>query len=116
MRVRPTDLQTDMMGQRKVTHPDHSEAGIYTRKQENKNLTKKAIKKTRNQNFLGRVLVFLFSYFLVFFYKFPPLDLPVITGKESYQVLGDNLGVWQTWRPNKSINLPKRRVENAVGP
>ena len=59
------------------------------KKQENKNSTKKAIKKTRNQeldqekkkklsyfleHFLGRVLVFLFlfSYFLLFFYKFPP--------------------------------------------
>ena len=50
------------------------------RKQENKNSTKEAIKKTRKQelghqesdHFLGRVLVFLFSYFLVFFYQFWP--------------------------------------------
>ena len=44
------------------------------RKQENKNSTKK---KRKNfiflDHFLGRVLVFLFIYFLVFFYKFPPL-------------------------------------------
>ena len=66
------------------------------RKQENKNSTKKVIKKIRKyflyflvaflvkflfswssscflDDFLGRVLVFMFSYFLVFFYKFPPL-------------------------------------------
>ena len=34
---------------------------------------KQESKKTRTlDRFLGRVLVFLFSYFLVFFYEFPP--------------------------------------------
>ena len=69
--------------------------GIYKRKQEskkkqeNKNSTKNVIKKKESffsfswslswssscflDRFLGRVLVLLFSYFLVFFYKFPPL-------------------------------------------
>ena len=65
---------------------------------QNKNSTKKLTKKKRKfflffldaflvksvfyfsvscflDRFLGRVLVFLFSYFLVFFYKFPPLDV-----------------------------------------
>ena len=31
--------------------------------------------KKKRKNFLGRVLVILFSYFLVFFYKFPPRAL-----------------------------------------
>ena len=50
---------------------------------ENKNSTKKAIKKKEKKlsffldHFLGRVLGLLFSYFLVFFYKFPPLDISV---------------------------------------
>ena len=48
------------------------------RKQENKNSTKTATKKREKKNFLdyflGRVLVFLFSCYLTFFYKFPPLD------------------------------------------
>ena len=46
------------------------------RKKENKNSTKKAIKKIRKKNpfFLISFLVeFLFSNFLVFFHKFPPL-------------------------------------------
>ena len=48
--------------------------------QENKNWAKKATKKKRKKlfffldHFLGRVLVFLFSYILVFFRKFPPLS------------------------------------------
>ena len=58
------------------------------RKQENKNSTKKVIKKKRKfflfswslslssscflDRFLGRILVFLFSYFIVLFCKFPP--------------------------------------------
>ena len=54
-----------------------TEVGIYKRKQENENSTKKAIKKKRKifflDRFLSRVFVFLFTYFLVFFYKFPPV-------------------------------------------
>ena len=77
-----------------------SEVGIYkinqkVRIQENNNSTEKAIKKTRKKEnnstkkkkkksfffttflssscFLSFCLVFLFSYFPVFFYKFPPL-------------------------------------------
>ena len=71
-----------------------SEVGIYKRKQESKKTrnqeTKKVIKRNKQVFFfflglfLGRVLVFLiaflveflfilFSYFLVFFNKFPPL-------------------------------------------
>ena len=65
------------------------EVGIYKRKQESK-MKKQENKKIRKQEhdqesgqekkfffldrFLGRVLVFLFSYFLVIFYKFPPLS------------------------------------------
>ena len=72
--------------------------GIFKRKQENKNSTMKAIKKTRNQerkqeldqekkrkNFLCFLITFfvefLFSYFLVFFYKFPPQDDRVELGR-----------------------------------
>ena len=47
------------------------------RKQEIMLSTKKADKKKEKKLFLipfGRVLVFLFSYFLAFFYKFPPHD------------------------------------------
>ena len=50
------------------------------RKHENKNSTKKAIQKTRKkkENTLStkkkRKTFFLFSYFLVFFYKFSPLS------------------------------------------
>ena len=51
------------------------------KKKENKNSNKKATKKKRKlffflDHFLCRVLVFLSSYFLVFFYKFPPLLKP----------------------------------------
>ena len=77
------------------SNPSLPEVGIYKRKQEskkirtrpsdqeNKNSTKKAIKKTRTRprkrprrkkfffdHFLGRVLVFLFSYFLTFLLSF----------------------------------------------
>ena len=40
---------------------------------ENRKVRKQEIKKTKTR-FLGRVLVFLFSYFLDFFYKFPPQE------------------------------------------
>ena len=58
------------------------QVGIYKGKQESKKTRKQELdqksvqenkkirKKTRKR---PRVLVFLFSYFLVFFYKFPPL-------------------------------------------
>ena len=62
--------------------------GIYERKQENKNSTKKGTKKTRKQESRPRKrsrkqenrtrplitfwVEFLFSYFLVYFDKFPP--------------------------------------------
>ena len=73
------------------------------RKQENKNSTKKVIKKNSFflfflvallfsflfscffDRFLGRVLVFLFSSFLVFFYKFPPL-IDVLTADLIYLI------------------------------
>ena len=49
------------------------------KKQENKNSTKKATKKKR-KNFLFFLITFfvefLSSYFLVFFYKFPPQGVP----------------------------------------
>ena len=63
--------------------------GIYKRKQESKKTRKqeldqesdqekkKAFKKTRKYDrdrFLGRVLFFIFSHFLVFFYKFSPQE------------------------------------------
>ena len=76
-----------------------SEVGIYKRKQKSKKtrikerkeeLDRECVKKKKVfflfswslswssscflDRFLGRVLVFLFSYFLVFFYKFPPQD------------------------------------------
>ena len=80
--------------------------GIYKRKQDSKKTRKhnafdqesdqekkKKRKKTRSRStkrprkkeklffdhFLGRVLVFLLSYFLVFFYKFPPLIIHIPT-------------------------------------
>ena len=54
-----------------------SEVGIYKSIQESKKTRTRPKKWSRKKEsfflfrFLGRVLVFLFSYFLVFFYKFP---------------------------------------------
>ena len=59
-----------------------SEVGIYKRKEESKKtrtrkqgLDQESVQENKKvfSFFLGRVLVFLFFYFLVFFYKFPPL-------------------------------------------
>ena len=47
--------------------------GIYKRKQESKKTRKRKKTRTFLDRFFGRVLVFSFSYFLVFFYKFPSL-------------------------------------------
>ena len=47
--------------------------GIYKRKQESKKKRKKERKQELDQENDQEKKVFLFSYFLVFFYKFPPL-------------------------------------------
>ena len=51
---------------------------------ENKKVTKKKRKKLSFilVHFLGRVLVFLFSYFLVSYYKFPPLKVQRMSSDE----------------------------------
>ena len=52
---------------------------------ENKKVTKKKRKKKLSfilVHFLGRVLVFLFSYFLVSYYKFPPLKVQRMSSDE----------------------------------
>ena len=69
-------LRREFMKENKKLRKQENTLSTKNKKRENTLSTKKAIKKKKLSlfldNFLGRVLVFLFSYFLVFFYTFPP--------------------------------------------